>query len=208
MSWPGPVTMDATKRVPPGDNSCGRMGMLDPVSGKDGGPRFVVAGAGDDGHDEARPSRKAPAHHPVCEVFNRATIVFVTVCAKNRQSLFGSSKAHDLLVNVWREAGAWLVGRYVIMPDHIHLFCSPGKPDYPALAKWVQYWKSLASRRWPQPCPNPLWQKSFWDTQLRRGESYAEKWNYVRNNPVRDGLCVTPEEWPWQGELNVLMWHD
>jgi len=33
---------------------------------------------------------------------------------------------HDLLCSVWREATAWLVGRYVIMPDHVHLFAAPG----------------------------------------------------------------------------------
>lgn len=31
-----------------------------------------------------------------------------------------------------------------------------------------------------------------------------EKWEYVRLNPVREGLVNTPDEWPHQGELNVL----
>lgn len=53
-----------------------------------------------------------------------------------------------------------------------------------------------------------FWQADFWDTQLRRHESYATKWNYVRNNPGRAGLSVRPEDWPYQGELNLLRWHD
>jgi REP element-mobilizing transposase RayT len=122
--------------------------------------------------------------------------------------LFDKPDIHDLLKHSWAEADAWRVGRYVLMPDHIHLFCAPGRHEYPPLKTWVQFWKSVASRRWPRKSEQPVWQKSFWDTQLRRVESYAEKWEYVRRNPVRAGLCPSPEEWPFQGEMNVLIWHD
>ncbi|MCX7916496.1 MAG: hypothetical protein N3A53_09385, partial [Verrucomicrobiae bacterium] len=56
--------------------------------------------------------------------------------------------------------------------------------------------------------PRELWQRDFWDTQLRRGESYSAKWEYVRYNPVRAGLVSDPADWPYQGELNILEWHD
>jgi hypothetical protein len=60
----------------------------------------------------------------------------------------------------------------------------------------------------PREWPDPLWQRDCWDTQLRRGESYSAKWEYVRHNPVRAGLCAAPDEWPFRGEVNELMWHD
>ena len=43
-----------------------------------------------------------------------------------------------------------------------------------------------------RPNDRPIWQRHFWDTQLRRGESYDQKWDYVMQNPVRAGLaeCV------------------
>jgi len=47
----------------------------------------------------------------------------------------------------------------------------------------------------------PHWQEGFFDHVLRNGESYAQKWNYVRVNPVRAGVSRTPEEWPYQGEI-------
>ena len=53
-----------------------------------------------------------------------------------------------------------------------------------------------------------VWQRDCWDRQLRREESYAEKWAYVHQNPVRAGLVAESEQWPYQGELNTLMWHD
>jgi hypothetical protein len=48
--------------------------------------------------------------------------------------------------------------------------------------------------------------RDFWDTQLRRQESYDSKWEYVISNPVRAGLVKEPNDWPFQGELNVLPW--
>jgi putative transposase len=73
------------------------------------------------------------------------------------------------------------------------------------LSGW-KYWKSNAARNWPDRSQSPIWQRHFWDTQLRRGESYAAKWDYVVTNPVRAGLVSRPEDWPYQGEMNELRW--
>jgi putative transposase len=166
------------------------------------------------GHDRACPSentneppqRKTPVHLPAREPANGAAIVFLTICTHGKRPILAQPDIHDLLRDVWIHANHWLVGRYVIMPDHIHLFCSPGSLDGSSLTRWVQFWKSAASRRWPRTEEQPIWQKSCWDTQMRAGEQYSVKWDYVRHNPVRAGLCQTPDEWPFQGELNVLPW--
>ena len=50
------------------------------------------------------------------------------------------------------------------------------------------------------------WQDGFFDHLLRNGESYGEKWNYVRMNPVRAGLVAHPEDWPYAGEIEKLSW--
>src|SRR6059058_282346 len=97
-------------------------------------------------------------------------------------------------------------GRYVIMLDHLHLFCAPTEHDSLPITNWITLWKSYATRRWPNPGELPIWQRHFWDRQLRRSESYDEKWNYVVENPVRAGLVARSEDWPCQGEINVLQW--
>jgi hypothetical protein len=74
------------------------------------------------------------------------------------------------------------------------------------LKQWVKYWKALASLNWPRPNNHPIWQRDAWDSQLRRHESYDSKWEYVISNPVRAGLVKEPNDWPFQGELNVLPW--
>jgi hypothetical protein len=45
------------------------------------------------------------------------------------------------------------------------------------------------------------WQEGFFDHLLRTNESYSQKWNYVRENPVRDGLVKSAADWPYQGEI-------
>jgi hypothetical protein len=41
---------------------------------------------------------------------------------------------------------------------------------------------------------------------MRSSESYAERWEYVRCNPVRAGLVSKPDDWPYQGEIHILRW--
>jgi putative transposase len=150
--------------------------------------------------------RKHPAHMPLVERHNEPVIVFLTVCSKDRKRIFACSDAAEVIVNAWQEAKSWLVGRYVIMPDHIHLFCVPGVVPPEALKQWVRYWKNIASKNWPRPNEHPIWQRDFWDTQLRRHENYGSKWEYVLENPVRAGLVAKSEDWPLHGGLNVLHW--
>ena len=50
----------------------------------------------------------------------------------------------------------------------------------------------------------PIWQEDVFDHIMRSRESYAAKWAYVRENPVRAGLVSRAEDWPWQGEIHGL----
>ena len=135
--------------------------------------------------------------------------VFLTVCTEKRGQWLARASVQQALHNIWLQtATAWLVGDYLLMPDHIHLFCAPNTMVPGPLKNWVSYWRNRVTRRWPNRQQLPLWQRDFWDRQLRSGESYSQKWEYVRNNPVRHGYVCRSEDWLYQGELNVLEWHD
>ena len=150
----------------------------------------------------ALPVRKNLSHD-VHQTPGQPVIVFITVCTRGRERWLASDENHELITDAWNSARAWLVGRYVILPDHIHLFVAPGEIDLP-LENWVVYWKTLFTRA--HKVPEHCWQPEFWDTRLRSGESYEDKWEYVRNNPVRHGLVGAAGDWPFQGELNALEW--
>ena len=155
----------------------------------------------------ALPYRRGPAHQPILDHHNHSVIVFLTVCTKDRRSLLASEESHCALLAAWTSATHWRVGRYVLMPDHVHLFCTPGVLPHLSLANWVRHWKTSLCKA-TKLAAGTIWQRDFWDTQLRGHESYASKWEYVRNNPVRAKLVTHHEDWPYQGEMSVLRWHD
>jgi putative transposase len=150
--------------------------------------------------------RTRPVHLPPNERHNTPIIVYVTVCTKNRKRILADRIIHNWLRETWQVNTSWLMGKYMIMPDHIHFFCAPGELHPPPLAGWIKFWKSHAARLWPHAEQAPVWQREAWDTQLRRHESYDSKWEYVSTNPVRAGLVRNAEDWPYQGELNELRW--
>jgi REP-associated tyrosine transposase len=144
--------------------------------------------------------------HPAEGVFvfrGQPTIAFLTVCARGRAPLLANLKVNNVLVASWRKADSWLVGYYLIMPDHLHLFCAPNR-DEVTIEKWIAFWKG-AFRRLYGADP-PRFQSRGFHHRLRRNENYHDKWDYVRANPVRAGLVSHPDDWPYFGVLNELRW--
>jgi REP element-mobilizing transposase RayT len=93
------------------------------------------------------------------------------------------------------------------MPDHVHLFAAPSSRDAKQLSDFIGGWKNWTQGRVRESVlPSFAWQREFFDHLMRSSESYADKWEYVRLNPVRAGLVARPEDWPYQGEINALRW--
>jgi putative transposase len=210
---------------------------------------------------QPNPARKHPAHLPNQARHNKPVLLFVTVCALDRAvNTFATEEMHGILKEAWANARSHQIGAYVLMPDHIHLFCVPAAIDSENVAKWVRYWKVLVTKKLggsracatqgaeacaapgeghasaclgradarpsegnvggsracatvaQRPAPLPeraqksIFQRDCWDTQLRAGDSYHEKWEYVRNNPVRKGLATSADKWPYWGIINELVW--
>ena len=141
-------------------------------------------------------------------LFASEPVVFVTVVAARRRSVFAHADAHEILRGVWErsaERNGWWVGDYLLMPDHVHFFARASRTA-DAMNKWVQMWKSVSARLLlkRQRLAGPLWQAEYFDRYLRSGENYAEKWAYVEANPVRAGLVGKPEDWPYRGRIHLL----
>jgi len=149
------------------------------------------------------PQRSRPSHGIDYEP-DSPIIVYLTVCTENRRPWLATEANHALLRGIWSAADAWMIGRYVLMPDHLHLFAAPGA-KFVEFDNWVRYWKSQFSKRHKNK--EDAWQANHWDTRLRREESYDQKWEYVVSNPVRHGLVERVEDWPFQGELFPLRWN-
>jgi putative transposase len=136
-----------------------------------------------------RLERKKPAHFPTVETGFRSIIIFLTVCTHRRRPLLANDEAARLIIAAWQAANFWRVGRYVIMPDHIHLFCAPNTFPPQPLKNWVSFWRNYVTRAWPRRNQIHIWQRDYWDRQLRRNESYAQKWEYVREQSGSTWPC-------------------
>jgi putative transposase len=146
-------------------------------------------------------------------IFSDAPLYFVTFCTRDRQTIDELHRVNAPLMSYCTRALEQhniAMGRYVIMPDHVHFFVR-GDPNF-ILSSWVGGLKraiSVALCKEPQATRLPLqrrslWQPGFFDHVLRSDESYSQKWEYVRNNPVRAGLVAHWHQWPHQGEVVLI----
>jgi REP element-mobilizing transposase RayT len=129
-------------------------------------------------------------------------IYFITAVTAGRKPLLASGTVHAAL-REYAQANATKgrsMGRYVVMPDHVHFFLRLGAEA--KVSDYVRWMKSAVTQciRSAQE-PGYVWQPGFFDHVMRSTESYAEKWAYVRENPVRAGLVATADDWPYQGEI-------
>ena len=133
----------------------------------------------------------------------QSDIVLLTISTENRKPWLGNDTAHQLLHETWSEATAWFVGDYLLMPDHLHLFCAPRDLSF-TLETWITSWQREFSfkhglRDWK-------FSARGWHPQWCDGENYSAKWVHVQENPIRKGLVLNIEDWPFKGRVFDLMW--
>jgi REP element-mobilizing transposase RayT len=90
----------------------------------------------------------------------------------------------------------------VVMPEHVHLLLTP-LPDPEGRAYPLRHILKLIKGTSAHSVnkltgrEGPMWQEESFDHVLRSDESFEEKLEYIRQNPVRRGLVERPEDYPW-----------
>ncbi len=139
------------------------------------------------------PERKILPHKIPSWVENSATY-FITICAKPKGI---NQLCFDAKTNLIRESlkfrqdrGELWVHLLLLMPDHLHAIMSfsPQVDMQQSITDWKRYTCIVGGISW---------QRDFFDHRLRKDESYLEKAQYIRMNPVRAGLTDSPDEWPY-----------
>jgi putative transposase len=145
-------------------------------------------------------------HHVWDGSSQRALCIFVTFCTHGRRRFLASDEVHAAFVLFGKHAEDNFnvaVGRYVIMPDHVHLFVC-GDYNF-KLGPMDRRIKTSASEvRHVVPNKRTDMERRIFDHVLRSNESYSQKWNYFRENPVRAGLVKSAADWPYQGEIAYI----
>ena len=140
-------------------------------------------------------------------VWEKQPVYFITTCVADRKPLLASTTVHAILqeeLSGLRERYGWAVGRYVIMPDHVHFFVTPLLSEAKSLNLAIGKWKEWTAKRILRSTGElaPLWQPEFFDHLLRSDESRADKWSYMQMNPVRAGLVTRAENWAYAGAVD------
>ncbi|HEY4272991.1 MAG TPA: c-type cytochrome [Candidatus Udaeobacter sp.] len=146
-----------------------------------------------------RPQRKKLPHERPRWLRPEDEVFFITVCcvSRGKNQLCHQKIAREIFDSAqFRNQNAiWYAHLVCLMPDHLHLLISfpYERPMKAIVADWKRF---LATKLKIE------WQRDFFDHRLRKDESYQEKADYVRANPVRAGLVAPSEDWPyfWQAD--------
>jgi REP element-mobilizing transposase RayT len=96
------------------------------------------------------------------------------------------------------DAQRYQLRAWVVMPNHVHVVFWPA-PNH-TVTSIVRTWKqftAVRANRILKRAGKPFWQPESYDHWIRDDEEHLRCCKYVRNNPVRAGLCRLPEEWKW-----------
>lgn len=125
---------------------------------------------------------------------------FVTTKCWQGRRVFDVAENADILLATlfhYRDAGAYQLHEFVIMPDHLHLLLTPGATT--TLERAVQLIKGGSSHRIHKERGHAgeVWQKGFHDWTIRDIADWHAKVEYIRLNPLRARLVASAEDWPY-----------
>jgi len=101
------------------------------------------------------------------------------------------------------------VKAWVLLPDHLHCIWELPEGDQDYSVRWALIKKGFTRRvklRLKTPEPNrsrirrreaTVWQRRFWEHQIRDEADYGAHCDYIHYNPVRHGLADSPKDWQY-----------
>ena len=91
---------------------------------------------------------------------------------------------------------------WVVMPNHVHVLFQPINGW--TVANIVATWKKFTARKICDEVRDsgdgpsaPVWHREYWDRFIRHQTHLQQTIEYIHLNPVKAGLVVTAEAWPW-----------
>jgi putative transposase len=133
-------------------------------------------------------------------ILNPVRTFFVTTGTSMGRRLLQSERNAGLLIDVLRSLVAerkFELHDFVIMPDHIHLLLTV--KDGMTVEKAMQLIKGRFSHRLSHEFGHKgeVWQRGFSELQVMSRESLETHREYIGQNPVKAGLVISADEFPF-----------
>ena len=98
------------------------------------------------------------------------------------------------------------VDAWVALPDHSHAIWTlpPGDDDCAGRWRAVKIAFSKSLRKSSRGVDNAIWEPHFLQHRVADDIEYVALVDYVHSNPLRHGLCGTPDDWPWSSHRRFV----
>jgi putative transposase len=135
---------------------------------------------------------------------------FFTVVTFARRTILCDPENVVLLRDAFRTVKSrhpFTIDAFVLLPDHLHCIWTlpPGDMDYPTRWMLIKRHFSLHCADIYKSPSNPsrrlkreqsLWQRRYWEHQIRDDGDFEKHCDYIHWNPVKHGLVSRVVEWP------------
>ncbi len=128
-------------------------------------------------------------------------VFFFTVVTKKRKAVFNNEKTIATLREAFRRE---LVRRpfdleaIVVLPDHLHCLWQLPEHDSDFSNRWREIKKfttrELTHARYLRG-DDGLWQRRFWEHQIRDDKDWRTHMDYIHYNPVKHGYVTAAKYW-------------
>ena len=137
---------------------------------------------------------------------------FFTVVTYRRQRFLCDENVRNALregIKAVRTTHPFTINAWVLLPDHLHCIWTlpPDNADFGV--RWAmikrfvtkqcgakykrEEWMTSSKRKRRE---STIWQRRFWEHQIRDERDYERCMNYLHVNPVKHGLVAKVADWP------------
>jgi putative transposase len=118
------------------------------------------------------------------------------------------SALHDAIAQT-RLSHPFAIDAWVLLPDHLHCIWTLPQGDANFSARWsmikrlvsqrcgMEYGAAELSASRTSRKETGIWQRRFWEHQIRDDNDFAKHVDYIHWNPVKHGLVTRAPDWPY-----------
>jgi putative transposase len=101
------------------------------------------------------------------------------------------------VLRAYMRSGKITIHDFVIMPNHVHILMTV--PGEMSIEKAMQLIKGSFSFRANKELGfrGEIWQRGYSDVRILDDKSFQQHREYIENNPVKAGLAMRPDEYPF-----------